>query len=72
LFQFGERRSCTIFTKIMTKLRQKLKYKDQNENEEMTPDIIMTRDIVIATSLNHCHMARRQRDMWQIFIFFKK
>jgi len=56
----------------MTKLRQKLKYKDQNENEEMTPDIIMTRDIVIATSLNHCHMARRQRDMWQIFIFFKK
>jgi len=27
----------------MTKLRQKLKYRDQIENEKMIPDIIVTR-----------------------------
>jgi len=34
---------------MRTKLRQKLKYRDQIENEKMTPDIIVTRDIVTAT-----------------------
>jgi len=42
LFQFGGGRNCIIFTKIETKLRQKLKYKDQKENEKMTPGIIVT------------------------------
>jgi len=31
------------FYKIETKLRQKLKYKYQIENEKMTPSIIVTR-----------------------------
>jgi len=53
LFQFGEGRNYTIFTKIGTKLRQKLKYRNKIENEKMTPDIIVTRGIVTATS--HCH-----------------
>jgi len=30
-------------------LRQKLKYRDQIENEKMTPDIIVTCGIVIVT-----------------------
>jgi len=46
LFQFGERRNSTIFTKIGTKLKQKLKYMDQIENEKMTSGIIMTRGTV--------------------------
>jgi len=58
VFQFGEGQNCTIFTKIETKLRQKLKYRDQIENEKMTPDIILTRDIITVTSLCHCHVAR--------------
>jgi len=49
LFQFGERRNCTIFTKIGTKLRQKLKYRDQIENEKMTSSIIVTCGTVTAT-----------------------
>jgi len=49
LFQFGGGRNCTIFTKIRTKLRQKLKYRDQIENEKMTSDIIVTRGTVTAT-----------------------
>jgi len=58
LFQFGEGRNYTIFTKIGTKLRQILKYKNQIENEKMTPSIIVTRGIVTVTSLYHCHVAR--------------
>jgi len=49
LFQFGEQQNCTIFTKIETKLRQKLKYRDQIENEKMTSGIIVTRGTVTAT-----------------------
>jgi len=30
-------------------LRQKLEYRDQIENQEMTPSIILTRDIITAT-----------------------
>jgi len=37
LFQFGGGQNCIIFTKIGTKLRQKIKYRDQIENEKMTP-----------------------------------
>ena len=65
MFQFGRRRNCIIFTKIGTKLRQKLKYRDQIENEKMTHAIIVTRGIVTATwhdvSLTH-----------DKFLFFKK
>jgi len=49
LFQFGRGRNCIVFTKIETKLSQKLKYRDQIENEKMTPPIIVTRDTVTAT-----------------------
>jgi len=49
LFQFGEERNCIIFTKIATKLRQKLEHKDQIENEEMTSVIILTRGIITIT-----------------------
>jgi len=52
LFQFGEGQNCKIFTKIGTKLRQKLKYRDQIENEEMTSSIRVTRDIVTITWYN--------------------
>jgi len=68
LYQFGEGRNCTIFTKIRTKLRQKLELRDQIENEEMTSGIILTHGIITATSLYHCHVTRRQLDTWQ----FKK
>jgi len=54
LFQFREGPNCTIFTKIGTKLRQKLEYRDQNEIEEMTPGIILTPDIITVTPLCHC------------------
>jgi len=36
--------NSTIFTKIGTKLTQKLKYWEQIENKEMKPGIIVTRD----------------------------
>jgi len=49
LFQFGERRNCTTFTKIETKLRQKLKYRDQIENEKMTSGIIVTHGTITAS-----------------------
>ena len=65
-------RNCIIFTKIGTKLRQKLEYRNQIENEEMTRDIILTHGIITATSLCHCHVARRQLDMWQICYFLKE
>jgi len=42
-------RNCTIFTKIKTKLRQKLKYRDQIENEKMTSGIIVTCGTITAT-----------------------
>jgi len=71
LFQFEEGQNCTIFTKIGTKLRQKLEYRDQIENEEMTPGIILTPVIVTTTSLCHYHVARWQLDTWQMF-YFKK
>jgi len=67
LFQFGEEQNCTIFTKIQTKLRRKLEYMNQIETEKMTSGIILTFGIIIATSLCHCHVARRQLDTWQIF-----
>jgi len=70
LFQFGEGRNCTIFTKIGTKLKQKLEYRDQIETEELTPGIILTPSIITATSLCHWHVVRRQFDTWQIL--FKK
>jgi len=41
-------------------LRQKLKYKDQIENEEMALGIIVTHGIVTAASHYHCHVARCQ------------
>jgi len=44
-------------------LRQKYKYKDQIENEEMTHVITVTCDIVTVTSLSHYHVTRRQLDM---------
>ena len=56
MFQFGGGRNCIIFTNIGIKLRQKLKYKDQIENEKMTPGIIVTRGTITAT--------------WQLFNFF--
>jgi len=68
LFQFGEGQNCTIFTKIGTKLRQKLKYRNQIKSEEMTPGIILTCGIVIATSFYHFHVAWWQLDTSQIFI----
>ena len=43
--QFGEGQNCTIFTKIGTKLRQKLKYRDQVENQKMTPPITHNSDM---------------------------
>ena len=49
MFQFGERRNCTIFRKIGTKLRQKLKYSNQIENEKMASGIIVTRGTVTVT-----------------------
>jgi len=67
LFQFGERQNCIIFTKIETKLRQKLKYMNQIENEKMTHAIIVTRGIV--TWYCHCHVARYQQATWQMFNF---
>jgi len=57
LFQFGGERNCTIFTKIGTKSRQKLKYRDQIEIEKMTPDIIVTCGTVTATWHYQCHVA---------------
>jgi len=51
LFQCGERKNWTIFTKIRTKLRQKLGYKDQIETEKMTHGIILTCGIITSTSL---------------------
>jgi len=45
---------------------------DQIENEKMTLSIILTRGIIIATSLCHCHVARLQLDTWHIFYIFKK
>jgi len=68
LFQFEEGKNCTLFTKIVTKLKQKLEYKDQFENEKMTHDIIVTR-IIVTSLLCHCHMTQCQRD--KFFIFFK-
>jgi len=52
-------------------LRQKLQYMDQIKTKKMTHGIILTRVIVIATSLYHCHVTRRQLDTWQIIIFLK-
>jgi len=48
--------NCIFFTKIMTKLRQKLNYKDKIENKDMTPDIILIRDIITVTSLCYCYV----------------
>jgi len=39
-------------------LGQKLKYKNQIENEEMTSSIILTRGIITATPLLHYYVAR--------------
>jgi len=72
LFQFGEKRNCTIFIKFGTKLRQKLKYRDQIENEKMTSGIIVTRDTVTVTWHCHGHVTRCQLDTWQICNSFKK
>jgi len=66
LFQFGKRRNCTIFTKIGTKLRQKLEYRDQIEIEEMTLGIILT--LVIVTAMWHNDSLTRGK----FFNFFKK
>jgi len=60
LFRFGKERNCTILTKIGTKLKQKLEYNDQIENEKMTPGLILTHGIITVISLCHCHVARRQ------------
>jgi len=49
LFQFGGGRNCIIFIENGTKLRQKLKYMDQIENEKMTHAIIVTHGTVTAT-----------------------
>jgi len=49
-----------MFTKLGTKLRQKLEYVDRIENEKMTSVIVLTRDIITVTSYCHCHMTRRQ------------
>ena len=59
MFQCGERKNWIIFTKVETKMRQKLEYKDQIETEEMTPGIILTCGIITITSLCHCHVAQR-------------
>jgi len=53
-----------MFTKIGTKLRQKLEYSDQIENEKMTLGIILTHGIITTTSLCHYHVAWRQLDTW--------
>jgi len=37
----------------------------------MTLSIILTHEIIIATSLHHYHVTQRQLDTWQIF-YFKK
>jgi len=37
----------------------------------MTPGIILTRVTIIAMSLCHCHVARRQLDTWHFFNFKK-
>jgi len=50
--------NCSIFTKIETKLRQKLKYCDQIETRKITLGIIVTRGIFTTTSHCHCHVAR--------------
>jgi len=47
-------------------LRQKLKYKDQIENEKITPGITVTRDIVMVM----WHNVSLTRD--KFLIFFKK
>jgi len=60
------------FYKNKTKFRQKLEYKNQIENGEMTPSIILPCGITTITSLCHCHMARRPFDTWQFFFKFKK
>ena len=71
MFKFRDGWNCTIFTKIGTKLRQKLEYNDQIETEEMILVIILTPSIITTTSLCHCHVARRQLDTWQFF-YLKK
>jgi len=40
-------------------LRKKLENRNQSETKEMTHSIILTPDIITATSLCHCHMAWR-------------
>jgi len=53
----------------MTKLRQKLKSKDQIENEKMTPGIIVTHGTIIAT----WHDVNLTHDKFFIlFLNFKK
>jgi len=49
-------------------LRQKLKYRDQIENEKMTPVIIVTRDTVIAT----WHDVSLTRDKFLNFLKIQK
>ena len=68
MFQFGGGRNCIIFTKIKTKLRQKLKYKDQIVNEKMTPLIIVTRGTITAT----WHDVSLTHDKFVFFLNFKK
>ena len=57
---------------FLQKLRQKLKCRDQIENEKMTPDIILTCDIVISMSLCHGYMTRCQLNTWQLFFLIQK
>jgi len=55
-------------------LRQKLKYKDQIENQKMTYGIIVSCGTATTTSHCHFHVARRQLDMctWQLKKIKKK
>jgi len=52
-------------------LRLKLEYRNQIENEKMTPGILLTHGTITNTSLYHYHVAQRQFDTRQIFYFFK-
>jgi len=56
-FNLERNEIAQFLQQIWTKLRQKLKYNDQFENEEMTPRIIVTRDIINAISHCYCHVA---------------
>jgi len=59
-----ERDEIVTFKKMGTKLGQKLKYRDQIKNEEMTPGIIVIHDTITTTSHYHCHVTQCQLDNW--------